>query len=327
MQSAAASEESLINPVPPVVSTLDSSRGIALGLLAAVSYSIANLALRQLVTVDGGLAWDVWVSGVKAFPTAVIAGWLLLQRYRAGQSVLPDWNLLWPLVLTALVMQFGGNVGFQLSLRAIGLAISVPIVFSSIILSGAVVGRVALGDVVTVRTAVSMALMVISIGFLSAAAQTTGSPGSSSSWIPGGVAAGVMIALISGLSYGLCGVVIRRVVRGSQPVASTLFIFSITGLVTLCPLSGAGLGWDGLSAIALSDWWIMLAAGTFNASGFFAITHALKLLTISRANVINASQNAFCAIGAVLLFAEPLTSLAIVGIGLTIAGLLTLDRR
>ena len=136
-----------------------------------------------------------------------------------------------------------------------------------------------------------------------------------------------MIALISGLSYGLCGVVIRRVVRGSQTVASTLFIFSITGLVTLCPLSAAGLGWTGLRAIAISDWWTMLAAGTFNAIGFFAITHALKLLTISRANVINASQNAFCAVGAFLFFAEPLTSLVLVGIGLTIVSLLTLDRR
>ncbi|RLT06236.1 MAG: EamA/RhaT family transporter, partial [Planctomycetota bacterium] len=68
-------------------------------------------------------------------------------------------------------------------------------------------------------------------------------------------------------------------------------------------------------------------AGIFNAAGFYAITHAMRHLTISRANVINASQNALCAVGAVLIFNESLSIFGLVGIGLTIAGLLTLDRR
>ena len=46
-----------------------------------------------------------------------------------------------------------------------------------------------------------------------------------------------------------------------------------------------------------------------------------------RANVINASQNALCAIGAVIVFNESLSPLALLGIGLTISGLLVLDRR
>ncbi len=346
------------------VASANAARGLFLGLLAACSYSIANLALRSLADSDGGLAWDVWVSGVKALPTAVAAGWLITRRWRTGRTVDIPLRLLGPLILAALVMQIGGNVGFQLSLRSIGLAISVPIVFSSIILSGAVVGRTVLGDVVTSRTAVSMALMVASIGFLSFAAhgtpasadamtETTSAgietPNATASAIPMismakisspsvnglqssglfslSVTTGVLIALISGLSYGLCGVVIRRVVRGNLPVESTLMIFSLTGLVALCPTSGMSLGWDGLHKISGSEWWIMLAAGTFNAVGFFSITHAMRLLTITRANVINASQNAMCAAGAVLFFAEPMSPLAMLGIGLTILGLLTLDRR
>ena len=87
------------------------------------------------------------------------------------------------------------------------------------------------------------------------------------------------------------------------------------------------LGLSRMQDISLSDWGMMLVSGCFNAIGFFAITHAYRVLTISRANVINASQNAICAIGAVLFFAEPLSGLAAAGIGLTILGLIILDRK
>jgi drug/metabolite transporter (DMT)-like permease len=53
----------------------------------------------------------------------------------------------------------------------------------------------------------------------------------------------------------------------------------------------------------------------------------MRFLTISRANVINASQNALCAVGAVFLFGEQMNVIGIIGFALTIAGLLALDRR
>ena len=56
-------------------------------------------------------------------------------------------------------------------------------------------------------------------------------------------------------------------------------------------------------------------------------THALKLMNITRVNVINASQNAMCAIAAVVLFHEPQTLSLSLGIGLSIVGLIVLGRR
>jgi drug/metabolite transporter (DMT)-like permease len=325
--------------------------GVLLGITAAVTYSITNLALRQLATGDGGLPWDLWISATKAMPTALISGLLLLRRRGLGQPVFPEWSLLWKMILAGLLMQFGGNVGFQLSLRAIGLAISVPIVFASVICCGAVMGRAVLGDQVSKRTAISMALMVVSIVFLSAAAHGTAEPvvpvsdrgaeseaDANTAAVSGdtetksmpysfGVTLGVIIALVSGLSYGMCGVIIRRVVRGQMPVETTLFLFSMTGVVALGPVSFLQLGLPKMQSISTSDWSMMLISGVFNSIGFFAITHAYRVLTISRANVINASQNAICAIGAVLFFAEPLSGLAAAGIGLTILGLIILDRK
>ena len=112
-----------------------------------------------------------------------------------------------------------------------------------------------------------------------------------------------------------------------MPVAATLFLFSATGFLLLCPLSLALLPLETIAATSSQEWATIAVAGTFNAIGFFAITHAMRHLNISRANVINASQNALCAVGAVLIFGESLTGFGLLGIGLTIAGLLILDRR
>ena len=72
---------------------------------------------------------------------------------------------------------------------------------------------------------------------------------------------------------------------------------------------------------------MMLAAGTFNAIAFFCVTNALKLLNITQVNVINATQNAMCALGAVVVFSEPHSIPMVSGIALSIAGLMLLDRK
>ena len=300
-------------------------RALLLGLMAAVTYSIANLALRGLARPDGGMAWDMWVAGMKAFPTFFIAVILLIVRRYRGQTTFSAWSFVWPIALAALFNQLFGNLGFQMALSRIGLAISVPICFASIICSGAIVGRYVLGDQVSIRTGISMGMMVASIMFLSTAARNrTAVAATSFDW---GITTGIALAVVSGLAYGITGVYIRKAVRSQMPVAATLFLFSAAGFLMLCPLSLSLLPFRTIAETPHREWALILVAGTFNALGFFAITHAMRHLTISRANVINASQNAFCAIGAVMIFGESLSAFALLGIGLTIAGLLTLDRK
>ena len=167
--------------------------------------------------------------------------------------------------------------------------------------------------------------MVASIMFLSTAAKTrTTEVPTATDW---DTADGVALAVISGLAYGITGVYIRKAVRSHMPVAATLFLFSAAGFLILCPVSLCLLPIQTIVATTPAEWVTIAIAGIFNAAGFYAITHAMRHLTISRANVINASQNALCAVGAVLIFGESLSIFGLVGIGLTIAGLLTLDRR
>lgn len=300
-------------------------RALLLGLMAAATYSVANLALRGLSRPDGGVGWDMWVAGTKAFPTFFVAIVLLaIRRYR-GQTSFAAWSFVWPIALAAFFNQLGGNFAFQMSLSKIGLAISVPICFASIICSGAIVGRFVLGDQVSIRTGISMGLMVASIVFLSTAARNRAAVvPTTADW---GTATGVALSVISGLAYGITGVYIRKAVRSQMPVAATLFLFSAAGFLMLCPLSLCLLPPQTIAATTSAEWATIAIAGIFNALGFYAITHAMRHLTISRANVINASQNALCAVGAVMIFGEPLSGFGLLGIGLTIAGLLTLDRK
>jgi DME family drug/metabolite transporter len=338
-------------PSPPVAPGPDRAvivRALLLGLLAAVTYSVANMALRGLSRTDGGPGWDMWVAGTKAFPTFAVAVVLLAMRKLKGETTFAAWDVVWPIAVAALFNQLGGNFGFQMSLRAIGLAISVPICFSSIICSGAIVGRIVLNDQVSIRTGISMALMIASIAFLSTAAKSraveptvidavsvvseesddaTSSLAETAKPAPLSVAAGVALSMISGLCYGVTGVFIRKAVRSQMPVAATLFLFSAAGFLVLCPLSLLMLPVQTIAETSTNEWLTIATAGIFNAIGFYAITHAMRYLTISRANIINASQNAMCAVGAVVVFDETLNLIGVIGISLTIAGLLVLDRR
>ncbi len=322
---AASLQEDTSSGTPVIDVSATTVRALLLGLIAAVTYSVANLALRGLSRPDGGVGWDMWVAGTKAFPTFFVAIVLLaIRRYR-GQTSFAAWNFVWPIAVAAFFNQLGGNLAFQMSLSKIGLAISVPICFASIICSGAIVGRYVLGDQVSIRTGSSMGLMVASIVFLSTAARNrTDVVLATADW---DTATGVALAVISGLAYGITGVYIRKAVRSQMPVAATLFLFSATGFLMLCPLSLCLLPPQTIAATTLREWATIAIAGIFNALGFYAITHAMRHLTISRANVINASQNALCAVGAVMIFGESLSAFGLLGIGLTIAGLLTLDRK
>ena len=325
IDAAASIQKSTSSTAPARDIPATTFRALVLGLMAAAAYSVANLALRGLSRPDGGMGWDMWVAGTKAFPTFFVAIVLLAIRRSRGQTSFAAWSFVWPIAVAAFFNQFGGNFAFQVSLSKIGLAISVPICFASIICSGAIVGRYVLGDQVSIRTGISIGMMVASIVFLSTAAKNRAAVlPTVEDW---GTATGVALAVFSGLAYGITGVYIRNAVRSQMPVAATLFLFSAAGFLMLCPLSLCWLPVQSIAAITPAEWATIAVAGVFNALGFYAITHAMRHLTISRANVINASQNALCAVGAVLIFGESLSGFALIGIGLTIAGLLTLDRR
>ena len=358
------------SPVPPQ-NPRDKKLGMLLGLTSAVAYSATNLALRQLSDSSADLGWDIWVSAMKAVPTLVVSIVLVLLRQGPGKgSLYPSYKVVMVLLVAALIMQFGGNLCFQIALGNIGLAISVPFVFALIIFSGAFFGKIFVGDTVSTKTMISIVIMAASVVLLSYAAsqqqetasvtarhtaaqihtdtasnadpvrtnvnqnQQSGSTSSAQQLASSTeakplryVSFGIFMAIISGLSYGINGIVIRSLGQKKLTAQSMTLVYSSVGFVCLSSLGFSQLGFERIRLIALADWSIMLVAGSLNAIAFFALTNALKRLDISRVNVINASQNAMCALGAFLVFAEPMSALTVTGILLSIVGLVVLDRK
>lgn len=299
--------------------------GTALGLLSAIAYTTANLGLRS-VARGGDMDWAIFVSANKAMPVSLIAWGLVIWRTWRGLPGLPPRRLIIPLLLTGLVMQFGGNVMFQFALSRGGLALTVPLTFSTIIISGAALGRIVLSEPITTRMVLAMATMMVAVGVLSQGADAaSGAMIVTPSWQNTMLA--VVTACLAGCGYGCCGVMVRRCVTGNLSYSATIVLISSVGLFVLGPLAVARLGVSTIIALPAETWQRMLGAGLANAVAFFAINAAYKRLSVVRVNMLNASQAAMAALAGVLIFAEPNTWWLQLGTALTIAGLFLSTRR
>ncbi len=325
------------------------------GLASAVLYTLTNIALRRCVDVDPYL-----VSAVKAGPTVVllapVLGWQLLQRQtdpnRGGNPSRPlvPRQRLAQFVVAAFLAQFFGNAAFQKALQHIGLAASVPITLGTLIVGGAVLGAVLLGEAVGRRKAVAMVTLIAAVVVLSlphdAEADGGGAPAGGA---PAGgavkdaieqadrqaaaaeraveIVIGSLWASVSGFAYGFFGVTMRQTLRAGAASTHLMFISGLIGTISLWAFCWLTLGAAPIAATPTASWLTMIAAGVLNFSAFVAITTALKLLPVVAVNLINASQVAMASLAGILLFREPVTLQLVLGILLTFAGLMILARR
>lgn len=300
------------------------ARAVGLGTLfclaSAVLYTCTNACLRVVVNYD-----PYWVSCLKALPTMLLAASILLYDRARGVRHPLSWKLAFGLFMTGVLAHFGGNVAFQWGLEIVGLAATVPLTFSLLLITGALLGRFWLGEPITART-------VAAIAFLSAAflcvslhtRQTVDQVGIGQVVHPTStVILAVAAVCFSGIAYAVLGAVMRRTVTGPASMSSALFMVGLAGLLTLGPAAVARVGVDALAAIPTRAYGVMLAAGTFNAVAFFALTRAMQLVPVSFVNIVNASQVAMAAGAGVVLFNEPQTAWLYGGIALTVAGLVT----
>lgn len=249
--------------------------GSALALFSATVYTCTNICLREVTQVD-----PFWVSCIKALPTLLLASGMLGYRWLRGQSSWPGLRTVGLLAITGLVAQVVGNVMFQYSLGIVGIALSVPLTFGTLILSGALLGRIWLNEPITPRSAGAITLLIASIVILSTGADAaekvveSGAAAARSNWH---VVLGVSSACLSGIAYGLLGVVLRWAVPAKAPIGATLFVISGMGVASLGLWSLARLGFSGLVETPLADLNYMWWAGVFNAVAFVALIQALKL--------------------------------------------------
>jgi len=300
--------------------------GTACGVVSSIGYTAANIYLRKLA----GDVDPVWISCIKAVPVAIVAWALIVHRSANATLVwLPSRDLV-RLVLAAIAVQLGGNVAFQWTLGVIGLAMTVPLMFGSLIIFGALMGRIFLREPITNRSAVSMILLIVAICVLSlgaeqahasVAAQLRGLA-QQSPWL---LAAAVGAACVAGLAYAMIGVVMRGLLRERVPIATTLVVISTTGVIVLGTVSLGRLGPSGLLSTEPWQLFDMLIAGTFNMVAFFALSKSLQLIPVVHANALNASQAALAGVAGVVIFGEALSASLVAGAFLTVIGLIAVQ--
>ena len=256
-------------------------------------------------------------------------GPLLLYRFAHGVESVPPWRPLSALIAASLICQLLGNVVFQWSLGVVGMALTVPLALGTMIISGAVMGRIFLLEPVTLRMAISMhfliaAIFVLSLGAGDASRSVSHGPVPPSFWL---VAAGVTAACLSGVAYALLGVVIRYSVTERMSIPMTMVTVTLTGLLALGVFSLARVGVAGMLATVPRDFWMMMLAGFFNAVAFLALTKSLQLIPVVYVNALNATQATMAAIAGVVIFAESSSSALWAGVAMTVMGLLMMQRR
>ena len=299
-------------------------RGTLLAVFSSFCYTASIIALRA-VTKDG-VDWAAWVSCLKAIPTVTAALLVLAFKAQRGSISWPSRRMILALLLSGTAMQLMGNVGFQWGLALGGMTLTVPLSQAALLISGAVLGVVMIGERVSRRSTLAMSVLIAAIVLLSIDAEPfagskTGQGGS------GLILLTVAMGLTAGVGWGQAGVVIRQAALSGVSTAVTILLLSSTAIVVLGGgvLLRQGPDWF-LEQTSPREFWISVVAVSFNTAAFFALTAALKHISIVRANLINASQIALTSLAGVMLFEEPMTRWMIVGTGLTIGGLLLMDR-
>lgn len=294
-------------------------------MLSAVAYTLTNFALRQAADRNDP-GWAMWVTAHKGLPAALTAWAIIAWRARRGLPALPPREFVLPLIGTGLLIQLVGNMSFQLSLSFGGLALTVALTFSTLIISSALFSRAMLGEGIGVQTAISMGLMIAAVTLLSFGAGDTGEalPVTGDRWTG---LLGVLLGCTAGCGYGFAGVIIRKAVRADLSLSATLVLMSTTGVVVMGSLGLLMLGPRQALLTPPRLEITLLLGGVMNAVAFFSVGGALRHLDVVRLNLVNSSQVAMAAAAGILLFGESVSIGTGAGIALTMLGLAVMGFR
>lgn len=282
-----------------------------------------NICMRQLTLLQCDPCWAIF--GRESVTAILVGGWLAYQVLR-GRAALPSGRALILLLLVALLVEAVGNVCNQWALGIVGLAVTIPTIFGTMITSGAIIGRFWLGESVSLRSVAAIGVLLLALVLLGLAAKAATDAAGSRATTASVLVMAVVVAGLAGTIFALLTATIRHAVTGTVAPGVVAFLVPLMGVVSLGPISVARLGLPVLTHTSAEQFLVMAAAGVFNLIGFLAIIFGLQRTTVVYANVVNASQVAMAALAGVLLFHEAPNLWLVLGVGLTILGIVGIDR-
>jgi drug/metabolite transporter (DMT)-like permease len=288
-------------------------------IFSAVGYTATNICLRMLADT-ALLAWSICVK--ELVTVAVVGPWILVRIWRGLPSFPPPRSLL-VLIAAGLAVQVVGNLGMIWSFGVVGLSVALPVALGVSLAVSALLGWMLLGERVSRRSVLALAILIASIVVLKLGADQ-GPRMLEAERLK--AVLGVGAAILAGFSYASLTVAIRSTAAVAAPLQGIVFVVTGMGVVSLGPLSLWRHGPAGLLATPPGQLNIMILAGVLNLVAFLAITKGLHLTTIVHANVLGASQVAMAAVAGIWLFKEPLNQLIVLGILLAILAVTMIER-
>jgi DME family drug/metabolite transporter len=286
-----------------------------------------NICMKLLAANGCNPSWAIFNRELIA--VVVLGPWLVAQWLR-GRPSLPGGGALWRLLGVGLLVEAVGNVCQQWSLGIVGLAITVPTTFGAMIVGGAVLGRVLLGERISPRAAAAASMLLASLGFLGLGAGGAAraiAAGEALTRTPLTVALAVGATCLAGAIYSLLSVTIRHGVTRETTPTAVGFLVPGMAIITLGPWCAWELGYQVVLDTSLRQWILMYAGGAFNLIGFLALIYGLQRITVLYANAVNASQVAIAAVAGVFIFGESANSWVVLGTLLTVLGIVCFDHR
>ena len=136
----------------------------ALGTLccaaSAVCYTVSSICMRKVSALHCDPFWAICC---KESVAAAVIGPVLLLRAVRGRLVLPSFRMLALLVAVGLATQIVANAGGNWAYGIVGLAVIIPTTYGTLLIAGAVLGWVMLGEHVSLRTATALAILLLAI--------------------------------------------------------------------------------------------------------------------------------------------------------------------
>lgn len=322
--------------------------GMLFAFLAAMGYTAANGFLRALAdNVDA-----TFVSAVKACWTMVLFGppvaWI---TFRKGRSTWPSTPWILGLIAVGAATQLLGNLPIQWAFYYLGMAVTVPIVLSTMIVWSTLIGWWLLGERVSGKVLLAVTLLIaatfVLIGGASrakgeptmtavAVEQAAGDPVELGTrgepWVAVSpidwwkVAAGVAAAMLAGLAFAALGIALRKSAQQNVSNLIPMVLVSFSGIVVLGSVTLLRNGPEIFGQTSGGQWLRLSMAGICNSGAFLSLSLALRALPVVYVNGVNASQAILAALVGYFFFAEQPTIYLAIGIVLSVTGFLLMTQ-
>ncbi len=279
-------------------------RGLVLISLAAVSWGTTGSVTAVLVARAG--ATPVVIGAVRTAVAAV----LLLALARAASGALRIHRAdRWRCVALGVCMA-GFQAAYFSAVTMTGIAIAALIAICSAPLLIALLAAATLGERLTARVALSLALGIVGTGLLIVGPRTAAD-------VSPRFAAGVALALTAGLAYALYVVLAKATLARTAPLPLAAVNFGVAAVVLAPALAGPDVG----RQLALGWLWLLYLGAVTTAGAYAIYTVGLRDVPASIAGIASLLEPLTATLLGVLLFGERLGAAGVVGAALLVTAL------